>query len=100
MSFQIKDHLGRDSGFVNLSSNDNKKNLLIGFRNLDGEILELEGGWLVESAHDSLYINEEITLSYTFPYGNKNITKRITIYPQSFVSVSYTHLTLPTKRIV
>ena len=85
VSFQIKDHLGPDSGFVNLSSNDNKKNLLIGFRNLDGEILELEGGWIVESAHDSLYINRETTLSYTFPYGNKNITKRITIYPQSFV---------------
>ena len=28
VSFQIKDHLGPDSGFVNLSSNDNKKNLL------------------------------------------------------------------------
>ena len=85
VSFQIKDHLGPDSGFVNLSSNDNKKNLLIGFRNLDGEILELEGGWIVESAHDSLYINKETTLSYTFPYGSKNITKRITIYPESFI---------------
>ena len=85
VSFQIKDHLGPDSGFVNLSSNDNKKNLLIGFRNLDGEMLELEGGWLVEGAHDSLYINEEITLSYTFPYGSKKITKRITIYPENFI---------------
>ena len=41
VSFQIKDHLGPDSGFVNLSSKDNKKNLLIGFRNLDGEVIEL-----------------------------------------------------------
>ena len=57
VSFQIKDHLGPDSGFVNLSSKDNKKNLLIGFRNLDGEMIELENGWLVENPHDSLYIN-------------------------------------------
>ena len=49
VSFEIKDHLGPDSGFVNLSSKDNKRNLLIGFRNLDGEMIELENGWLVEN---------------------------------------------------
>ena len=85
VSFQIKDHLGPDSGFVNLSSNNNKKNLLIGFRDLDGEVLELEDGWLAEDTYDSLYINNETTLSYTYPYGNKKITKRITIYPENFI---------------
>ena len=85
VSFQIKDHLGPDSGFVNLSSSDNKKNLLVGFRNLDGEMLELKSGWLLENTYDSLYINKETTLSYTFPYSSKNITKRITIYPESFI---------------
>ena len=85
ISFQIKDHLGPDSGFVNLSSNNNKKNLLISFRDLDGEVLELEDGWLMEKAHDSLYINGETTLSYFYPYGNKKITKRITVYPESFL---------------
>ena len=85
VSFQIKDHLGFGSAFVNLSSRDNKKNLLIGFRNLDGEILELESGWLMENNYDSLYINKETTLSYIYPYGDKNITKRITIYPESFI---------------
>ena len=85
ISFQLKDHLGPDSGFVNLSSHNNKKNLLIGFRNLDGETLELENGWVLENNYDSLYINEETTLSYFYPYGNKKITKQITIYPESFV---------------
>ena len=85
MSFQIKDHLGPDSGFVNLSSNDNKKNLLIGFRNLDGEVLNLEDGWIIDADYDSLYINNETTLSYTYPYSGKKITKRITIYPESFI---------------
>ena len=85
ISFQIKDHLGPDSGFVNLSSNDNKKNLLIGFRNLDGEMLNLEGGWIIDTDYDSLYINNETTLSYTYPYSGKKITKRITIYPESFI---------------
>ena len=85
VSFQIKDHLGPDSGFVNLSSNDNKKNLLIGFRNLDGEMLKLEGGWTIDTSYDSLYINNETTLSYTYPHSGKKITKRITIYPESFI---------------
>ena len=85
VSFQIKDHLGPDSGFVNLSSKDNKKNLLIGFRNIDGEMIELENGWLVENPYDSLYINSETALNYTFPYDGKKITKRITIYPDNFI---------------
>ena len=33
----------------------------------------------------SLYINDEKTLSYIYPYGNKKITKKITFYPNSFV---------------
>ncbi len=85
VSFQIKGHLGPDSGFVNLSSIENKKNLLIGFRNLDGEMISLEGGWLMENTYDSLYINNETTLSYTYPYGNKKINKRVTIYPNRFL---------------
>ena len=85
VSFKIKDHLGPDSGFVNLSSSDNKRNLLIGFRNLDGEMIKLEGGWLVENSYDSLYINDETTLNYVYHYGSKKITKKITIYPSSFI---------------
>ncbi len=85
VSFQIKDHLGPDSGFVNLSTKNNKKNLLISFRNLNGEVLELEDGWITEGSYDSLYINDETTLSYIYPYGDKKITKRITFYPESFV---------------
>ncbi len=85
VSFQIKNHLGPDSGFVNLSSNDNRKNLLIAFRDLDGEMVELEDGWTMENTYDSLYIGEETTLSYVYPQGNKKITKKITIYPNSFV---------------
>ena len=85
ISFQIKDHLGPDSSFVNLSSNNNKKNLLIGFRDLDGEVLELDNGWIMEKTYDSLYVNDEKTLGYIYPYGNKKITKKITFYPNSFV---------------
>ena len=85
VSFQIKDHLGPDSGFVNLTSSNNKKNLLIGFRNLDGEMLTLEQGWLVENTYDSLYINSETTLNYTYNYGSNKITKSITLYPESFI---------------
>ena len=85
VSFQVKDHLGPDSAHVNLSSNNNKRNLLIGFRNLDGELIELEDGWVMENPYDSLYIQGETTLSYFYPHGNKEITKKITIYPESFL---------------
>ena len=85
VSFQIKDHLDPDSAYVNLSSNNNKKNLLVGFRNLDGELVELEDGWVMENPYDSLYIQGETTLRYTYNYGSKKIAKSITIYPESFL---------------
>ncbi len=84
-SFQLKNHLGPDSGFVDLSSRENKNNLLIGFRDINGEKIQLKEGWLLENSFDSLYINSEITLTYTYPYASKTIMKKITIYPASFV---------------
>ena len=85
VSLQLKNHVGQGGAFVNLSSTNNKKNLLIGFRNLDGEVVRLEDGWTMENPLDSLYIDNETTLTYIYPYGSKKISKKITIYPESFV---------------
>ena len=85
ISFKIKDHLAPDSSFVNLSSTENQDNLLIGFRNIDGEMVQLKDGWIIDKIADSLYINDELTLNYLYPVGDKNIIKTITFFPESFL---------------
>ncbi|MBT4249315.1 hypothetical protein HOD84_03130, partial [bacterium] len=45
-SFEIKDHLKSDSSFVNLSSNNNKNNLLISFKDFNGELVNINSGWV------------------------------------------------------
>ena len=85
ISFELKNHLGADSSFVNLSSNDNKNNLLVGFRDMDGEAIQLKDGWVLEGSYDSLYIDSKTTLKYTYTYGREKIIKKITLYPNSYI---------------
>ena len=85
-SYKTKDHLSVDSNYVNLISEENKNNLLLGFRDLSGDDVVLVDGWLQQEALDSLYLLEEV-LTITFSnnlWGNK-ITKTLTFYPESYL---------------
>ena len=54
-SFEIKDHLKSDSTFVNLASNNNKDNLLISFKNFNGELVNINSGWVQQFKGCLLY---------------------------------------------
>ena len=52
-SFEIKEHLKYDSGFVNLIVPENIKNLLISFKDFNGNQIQLDGGWGLQSKTNS-----------------------------------------------
>ena len=52
-SFEIKEHLKHDSGFVNLVTPDNIKNLLVSFKDFNGNQIQLDEGWVLQSSVDS-----------------------------------------------
>ena len=84
-SFEIKDHLKSDSSFVNLSSNNNKNNLLISFKNFNGELVDINSGWVQQFKGDNFYIDNSKTLIYTNNLGKGKITKALTFHPDRFV---------------
>ena len=86
LSYKIKDHLTTDSNYVNLITKDNANNLLLSFKNLDGDDVFIKDGWVQQGLIDSLYIFDEThTLSYTNTLRGKNITKTLTFYPDAFL---------------
>ena len=85
-SYKIKEHLLADSNYVSLITNENKDNLLLSFKNLDGSDVSIREGWLQEGPTDSVYLFEETFLvSYINNIGGKKITKTLTFYPDDFI---------------
>jgi YidC/Oxa1 family membrane protein insertase len=85
LSYKIKEHLSPDSAYVDLVTTENRNNLLISFRGVDGEIINLQRGWVQQDAPDSVYLINPETISYTNRIGEKTITKTITLYPDDFI---------------
>ena len=85
LSYKIKEHLSPDSAYVDLVTTENRNNLLISFRGVDGEIINLQSGWVQQDAPDSVYLINPETISYTNRIGEKTITKTITLYPDDFI---------------
>ena len=85
LSYKIKEHLSPDSAYVDLVTTENRNNLLISFRGVDGDIINLQSGWVQQDAPDSAYLINPETISYTNRIGEKTITKTITLYPDDFI---------------
>ena len=85
ISYKIKEHLSPDSSFVNLISKQNKENLMVRFKNMDGEDIVLGGAWVQENKLDSAYITDPQTITYTKTLGANLVTKTITLYPDNFI---------------
>jgi len=84
-SFEIKEHLKHDSGFVNLVTPDNKKNLLVGFKDFNGNQVQLDEGWVLQSSVDNYLIDAAKSITYTNTINNKVVTKVLTFYPDRFL---------------
>ena len=84
-SFEIKEHLKHDSGFVNLVTPDNIKNLLVGFKDFNGNQIQLDEGWVLQSSVDNYYIDVARSITYTNTINNRLITKVLTFYPNRFL---------------
>ena len=84
-SFEIKEHLKYDSSFVNLVAPENIKNLLVGFKDFNGNQIQLDKGWVLQSNADSYYIDAARSITYTNAINDKVITKVLTFYPDRFL---------------
>ena len=80
-SFEIKEHLKHDSGFVNLVTPDNTKNLLVSFKDFNGNQIQLDEGWVLQSSAGNYYIDAAKSITYTNTINNSVITKVLTFYP-------------------
>ena len=85
LSYKIKEHLSPDSNFVNLIYPKNKENLLIKFRDIDGEIISLKNGWDQKTDIESVYLSEPQSIAYTNRVAGNSVTKTITLYPDDFI---------------
>ena len=84
-SLEIKEHLKHDSSFVNLVTPDNTKNLLVSFKDFNGNQIQLDEGWVLQSSVDSYFIDATRSITYTNTINNKLITKVLTFYPNRFL---------------
>jgi len=84
-SFEIKEHLKYDSGFVNLVTLDNTKNLLVGFKDFNGNQIQLDEGWVLKSNANNYLIDAATSITYTNTIDNKVVTKVLTFYPDRFL---------------
>ena len=84
-SFEIKKHLKHDSNFVNLVTPDNIKNLLVSFKDFNGNQIQLDGGWVLQSRAENYYIDAAKSITYTNTINNRVITKVLTFYPDRFL---------------
>ncbi len=84
-SFEIKEHLKHDSSFVNLVTLENTKNLLVSFKDFNGNKIQLDEGWTLQSKTDSYYIDEVRSITYNNVLDDRMITKVLTFYPDRFL---------------
>ena len=84
-SFEVKEHLKYDSNFVNLVTPENIKNLLVSFKDFNGNQIQLDEGWVLQSKTDSYYIDAARSITYTNTLNDKKVTKVLTFYPDRFL---------------
>jgi len=84
-SFKIKKHLSPDSTLVNLINSQNKNNLALSFDDYNGEKIILGGAWNSLQNYDSLYIDDELSLTYNLTINGKTAKKTITFFPESYL---------------
>ena len=86
VSFETFNYTGQDSGFLNLINSINSENLVIRYKNIDGQDVDLSAPWSPDGKHFSGTITSPTTFSFFIDVGNqKKIEKSLTFYPDSYI---------------
>ena len=84
-SFIIKNYLKPDSLPVDLLSGLKNENLLFFIKDLDGNSINLNQPWKLETEYIPLTLEEEHTLEFSLVVLGEKITKKLTFSPDSYV---------------
>lgn len=84
-SFKTKGHLKHDSSLVELISFENKNNLILSYKDFNGEHITIDGGWVLQEKDNSFFINSMKTFTFINEINDKKIIKTLTFYPNRFV---------------
>ena len=83
-SFIIKNYLKPDSLPVDLLSGLKSENLLFFIEDLDGNPINVNQSWKLETEYTPLTIEEEHTLEFSLVVLGEKITKKLTFLPDSY----------------
>jgi len=83
-SFIIKNYLKPDSLPVDLLSGLKNENLLFFIKDLDGNSINLNQPWKLETEYIPLTLEEEHTLEFSLVVLGEKITKKLTFSPDSY----------------
>ena len=85
-SFILKNYTGPDSNYVDLIDDSNRENLSIQAKNIDAEPLDLSSPWRVSNFPNTERITSPTAVTFsTNLFNNKEITKTIVFYPDSYL---------------
>ena len=84
-SFKTKGHLKHDGSLVELISFENKNNLILSYKDFNGEHITIDGGWVLQEKDNSFFINSMKTFTFINEINDKKIIKTLTFYPNRFV---------------
>lgn len=84
-SFTLNNYTYLDNGLVQLINEDNRKNLLLSFRSIDGIQVELDGPWEPIKNVSPGYIQTDFSLEFKKAIGGIWIYKTLTFYPDSYI---------------
>jgi len=83
-SFTLNNYLYLDNGLVQLINEENSKNLLLSFRSIDGEKVELSGPWVPVKNVSPGYIEKDFSLEFKKSVGGVWVYKTLTFYHDNY----------------
>ena len=85
ISFTLNNYPYLDDGPVQLINELNNHNLLLSFRSVEGDPLELSGAWQPIKNSSPGYIRSDFSLSFKRALGSSWIYKTLTFYPDNYI---------------
>jgi len=86
LSFTFKDYLNKNGQGVNLINDQNRENLSVRFKNLDGENINLFGPWQYDGTFSGGEIYRPQSLEFSIDvFPGKRVVKTLTFYPDSYL---------------